>query len=209
MTQIDHRVQAAAEEIGRAHRQFSTPRRNAKVGSPTASRQKGPRRTVHASFPRTRLAHSMKRLADAGLAESHKPFAHVTSLIHPIAETRALNRSLPVSLKLPCSESQMLVCDNCTTRKSAPFQVGAKLEPLCDPLQAAFRFFHILIPASPTALLTVCLPRSRCTGIKAKSRAYHVPILADPNAPGPIRLASVFPPVALAPCVRLLVVCLS
>ncbi len=53
----------------------------------------------------------------------------------------------PVTHKLPLLEPKMPVCDNCTTRKSAPFQVGAKLEPLCGPLQAAVRFLRVLSPA--------------------------------------------------------------
>jgi hypothetical protein len=48
----------------------------------------------------------MKCLSDTGLAIVHKAFADFTSLIHLISETRALNRGLPVSLKLPCVESQ-------------------------------------------------------------------------------------------------------
>jgi len=127
-------------------------------GSRTPSRKRGPRRTVHASFPRTRLEHSIKRRTDAGLAVLRKPFANVTLLIHLIAETRALNRGLPVSLKLPRVESQMRACDNCTTRKSASFQIRAKLEPLCNPLQAALRFFRVLIPTCPTASLASRLP---------------------------------------------------
>jgi hypothetical protein len=127
-------------------------------GSRTPSRKRGPRRTVHASFPRTRLEHSIKRRTDAGLAVLRKPFANGTLLIHLIAETRALNRGLPVSLKLPRVESQMRACDNCTTRKSASFQIRAKLEPLCNPLQAALRFFRVLIPTCPTASLASRLP---------------------------------------------------
>jgi hypothetical protein len=100
----------------------------------------------------------MKRHTDAGLVKLHKPFARVTSSIHLIAETRALNRNQPVSLKLPHSESKKWAYDSCTTRKSAPFQVEANFKPLCSPLQAAIRFLRVLIPASSTALLTVCLP---------------------------------------------------
>ena len=58
------------------------------------------------SAPHIRLEHSMKCLSDTGLAIVHKAFADFTSLIHLISETRALNRGLPVSLKLPCVESQ-------------------------------------------------------------------------------------------------------
>ncbi len=48
-----------------------------RLGSPTASRQRSPRRTVRASFPRIRLEHSTKRFADAGLVELDKPFVDV------------------------------------------------------------------------------------------------------------------------------------
>jgi hypothetical protein len=57
-------------------------------GSRVPSRKRGPRRTVRASFPRIRLAHSIKRRTDAGLAELHETFASVTLLIRLIAETR-------------------------------------------------------------------------------------------------------------------------
>ncbi|MGT2477664.1 hypothetical protein [Paraburkholderia terrae] len=76
----------------------------------------------------------------------------------PIRRVFIPNRKQPVSHKLPHGESKKWTCDSCTTRKSAPFQVEANLEPLCSPLQAAIRFLRVLIPASSTALLTVCLP---------------------------------------------------
>jgi hypothetical protein len=71
--------------------------------------------------------------------------------------------------------------DSCTMRKWAPFQARANLEPLCAPLQAAVRFFRNPIPAPPTAFLADCLPSYRFTGMKARNRVYHVPILADPH----------------------------
>ena len=52
----------------------------------------------------------------------------------------------------------MRTCDNCTTRKSAPFRVRANLEPLCELLPPAIRFFRVLIPTCPTASLTGRLP---------------------------------------------------
>ena len=58
------------------------------VGSPVASRQRGPRRTVRAGFPRIRLEHSVKRRIDAGLARLRKPFASITLSIRLIAETK-------------------------------------------------------------------------------------------------------------------------
>jgi hypothetical protein len=54
---------------------------------------------------------------------------------------------------------QVRVCDSCTTRKSAPFQVGANLEPLSERLQPGIRLLRVLMPASPTARLTACLPQ--------------------------------------------------
>jgi hypothetical protein len=56
---------------------------------------------------------------------------------------------------------QVRVCDSCTTRKSAPFQVGANFEPLSGRLQPGIRFFRALLPAPPTACLTAYLPRIR------------------------------------------------
>lgn len=81
-------------------------------------------------------------------------------------------------------------------RKSAPFQAGANLEPLCRPLQAAVRFFRTPIPAPPTARLTACLPSIRYTEMKARNRAYHVPFHADPHPRGSIRLAPACFPMA-------------
>jgi hypothetical protein len=117
-----------------------------------------PPKNPASDFHRTRLAHSIKRRANAGLAKLHKSFANIASLIHSVSGTRTLNRRLPVSLKLPSIESRTRACDSCTTRKSAPFRVRAKFEPLCKPLQLAVRFLRILLPAPPTALLAVCLP---------------------------------------------------
>jgi len=48
--------------------------------------------------------------------------------------------------------------DSRTTRTSAPFQVGANLEPVRHPLQATFPFLRVLTLAFPTVFLTVHLP---------------------------------------------------
>src|SRR5260370_21657754 len=45
-----------------------------------------------------------------------------------------------------------------TEPKWAPFQVGANLEPLSEPLQIVIRLLRVLIPASSTPPLPVCLP---------------------------------------------------
>jgi len=112
------------------------------------------------------------------------PSQAVTSLVHLIAETRAPNRRKTASFKLPFVEPQMNTCDNCTTRKSAPFQARANLEPLCGPLQATIRFFRVLVPAPSTASLASHLPpRPKQQGTVARSRVFHVPILTDPYAP--------------------------
>ena len=100
-------------------------------------------------------------------------------------------------ISIPFVESQMLACDNCTTRKSAPFQVGANLEPLCNPLQVTFRFLRVLMPASPIASLAGHLPPLRYIGARAGNRGYHVPSPAGPNVPGPVRLAPAYSPMAL------------
>jgi hypothetical protein len=79
-------------------------------------------------------------------------------LVHSVAGTWALNRNEAASLKLPSLELQILACDSHTSRKSAPFRVRAKFEPLCKPLQHAIRFLRVLLPAPPTVLLADCLP---------------------------------------------------
>lgn len=85
-----------------------------------------------------------------------------------------------VSHKLPFDESQTWTCDNCTTRKSAPFRVRAKFEPLSAPLQSGIRFLRVLLPTPPTDLLADCLPsRIGCTRL-AVGWAYHVPVPAGP-----------------------------
>ncbi|OUL89307.1 hypothetical protein CA601_17025 [Paraburkholderia hospita] len=48
--------------------------------------------------------------------------------------------------------------DSRTTRTSAPFQVGANLEPLRHSLQATFLFLRVLTFAFRTVFLTVHLP---------------------------------------------------
>jgi hypothetical protein len=110
------------------------------------------------AFPAHGSRTALSALLTPGLPNCTSPSQAVTSLVHLIAETRALNRRKTVSFKLPCIEPQMNTCDNCTTRKSAPFQVRANLEPLCGPLQAAVRLFRVLIPASSTVPLAGYLP---------------------------------------------------
>jgi len=101
-------------------------------------------------------------------------------LVHLIAETRALNCNKAASSKLPYGEPQILACDSHTSRKSAPFQAGAKPEPLCMPLQHAVRFLRVLLPAPPTASLAGHLPPTQCSESVAGNRTYHVPAPADP-----------------------------
>jgi hypothetical protein len=91
----------------------------------------------------------------------------------------------------------MLACDNCTTRKSAPFQVGANLEPLYNPLQVVIRFLRVLMPASPIASLAGYLPPLRYIGARAGNRGYHVPGSAGPSVPEPVRLTSAYSSMAL------------
>jgi hypothetical protein len=67
---------------------------------------------------------------------------------------------LPASLKLLLVGPPILACDSYTKRKSAPFRVGANLEPLYGPLQTVIRFLRLLIPARPTASLAGYLPRT-------------------------------------------------
>ena len=73
----------------------------------------------------------------------------------------------------------MLACDSRTTRKWAPFQVGANLEPLYEPLQIVIRLLRVLIPAPPTASLAGYLPCFDALKSQAENQAYHVPNLAD------------------------------
>jgi hypothetical protein len=117
---------------------------------------------------------------DAGLAKQHKSFANSISLVHLIAETRALNCNEAVSSKLPYVEPQTQAHDSHTSRKSAPFQVGAKVEPLYKPLQPAIRFLRVLLPASPKGLPRGSLATDSYIESVAKKRAYHVPAPADP-----------------------------
>lgn len=156
-----------------------------------------PQRTAQAIFTANGSSTAKAPSADTGLTRLHKTFADIISLVHPIAETRALNCNTAVSSKLPYIEPQIRACDSRTTRKSALFRAGAKFEPLSAPLQSGIRFFRVLLPASPTASLAGRLPRIRCSEPLAENRAYHVPILADPTVPGSIRLASVYSPAAL------------
>jgi hypothetical protein len=129
------------------------------VGSPTTSRQRGPRRTVRASFP----AYSSSTALSAALAPvlplQRKPFANVTSLIRLITKAKGAEPSPNRSLtSFPSFESQVLARDSCTTRKWAPFQVGANLEPLYEPLQLVICLLRVLIPAPPTVSLAGRLP---------------------------------------------------
>lgn len=149
------------------------------------------------AFPAHGSRTALSVLLTPTLPNCTSPSQAVTSLVHLIAETRAPNRRKTASFKLPFVEPQMNTCDNCTTRKSAPFQVRANLEPLCGPLPATIRFFRVLMPAPSTASLASRLPQLHYIKPMAKNRVFHVPILVDPNAPGPVRLAPVSPPAAL------------
>ena len=128
------------------------------VGSRIPSREHGPRRTHRATFTAMGSRMAKAPSLDAGPARQHRSFANVILLVHLIAETRALNCNKAVSSKLPYVGPQILARDSHTSRKSAPFRVRAKSEPLCGPLQPAVRFLRVLLPAPPTALLADCLP---------------------------------------------------
>src|SRR6185369_16903662 len=118
---------------------------------------------------------------DTGLAKLRKPFSSVLLSVHPSAGTRALSCNKAASSKLPYVKPQIMAHDSHTSRKSAPFQAGAKFEPLCTPLQHAIRFLRVLLPAPSTASLAGHLPLTRCPGSAARDRAYHVPVSADPS----------------------------
>lgn len=106
--------------------------------------------------------------------------------------------------KLPYVEPRILVRDSHTSRKSAPFQAGAKLEPLYTPLQHALRFLRVLLPASSTASLAGHLPLTRCPEPVARGRAYHVPVSADPATTWACPVSTCLSPSgALATCVQL------
>jgi hypothetical protein len=105
------------------------------------------------AFPAHGSRTALSVLLTPVLPNCTSPSQAVTSLVHLIAETRAPNRRKTASFKLPFVEPQMNTCDNCITRKSAPFQARANLELLCGPLQATIRFFRVLMPAPSTASL--------------------------------------------------------
>jgi hypothetical protein len=92
----------------------------------------------------------------------------------------------------------MRACDSCTTRKSARFQVRANLEPLCSPLQAALRFFRILMPAPSSVSLAGRLPRFITAKPWRRIGFTTFPFLPTRmNFSVSIRLAPVSPPAAL------------
>jgi len=127
----------------------------------------------------------------------------LANLRNPIAGTRALNCSKAASSKLPYVEPQIMARDSHTSRKSAPFQAGAKLEPLCTPLQYAIRFLRVLLPAPSAASLAGHLPLTRCPESVATDRAYHVPVSADPAATWAYPVSTCLSPGgALATCVQ-------
>jgi len=127
-------------------------------GKETAFLPPPPQRTHQATFTAMGSRMAKAPLLDAGLARQRKSFANVVLLVRPIAETRAPNCNEAVSSKLPYVGPQILAHDSHTSRKSAPFRVRAKSEPLCEPLQPAVRFLRVLLPAPPPASLAVCLP---------------------------------------------------
>jgi hypothetical protein len=91
----------------------------------------------------------------------------------------------------------MLACDSCTTRKWAPFQVGANLEPLYEPLQLVIRLLRVLIPAPPTVSLAGHLPWFD-TLKQGGERLTTFPVLPTHLNNGmPVRLASAYTPMAL------------
>jgi len=82
-------------------------------------------------------------------------------------------------------------------RKSAPFRVRAKFEPLSVPLQSGIRFLRVLLPAPPTALLADCLPSRHDARAWRRDGLTTFPFLPTQQLPEPIRLAPAYPPVAL------------
>ena len=73
------------------------------------------------AFPAHGSRTALSVLLTPVLPNCTSPSQAVTSLVHLIAETRAPNRRKTASFKLPFVEPKMNTCDNCTTRKSAPF----------------------------------------------------------------------------------------
>ena len=174
------------------------------AGKGAASLLLPPQRTAQATFTAYGSGTAKASIVDTGLAIPHKSFADVISLVHLVAETRALNCHPAASFKLPYVEPQILVRDSHTSRKSAPFQAGAKLEPLCTPLQHAIRFLRVLLPAPSTASLAGHLPLTRCPEPVARDRAYHVPVSADPATTWASPVSTCLSPGgALATCVQL------
>jgi hypothetical protein len=170
---------------------------NRLAGKRAASLLLPPQRTAQATFTAYGSGTAKASIVDTGLAIPRKSFADVISLVHLIAETRALNCHPAASSKLPYVEPQILVRDSHTSRKSAPFQAEAKVEPLCTPLQHAIRFLRVLLPAPSTASLAGHLPLTRCPEPVARDRAYHVPVSADPATTWACPVSTCLSPVAL------------
>ena len=74
------------------------------AGKETALLPPPPQRTAQATFTANGSSTAKASSADAGLAVLHKTFANAISLVHLIAETRALNCITAVSSKLPYVE---------------------------------------------------------------------------------------------------------
>jgi hypothetical protein len=92
----------------------------------------------------------------------------------------------------------MLACDSCTTRKWAPFQVGANLEPLYEPLQIVIHLAARSHTCSSNGFPCGAPALVRYFETRRRIRLTTFPILpTQQDFAAPVRLAPVFPPVVL------------
>jgi hypothetical protein len=172
-------IAARAARCGQGHTRRYPSRRPA--GSSNALLRRCPLRTQRATFTALRSSTALSVVPTPTMLTKHGLRIRLIVDSPYCRGKRRRTGVIPVSSRLPLIESQTMAYDSCTMRKWAPFQVRANLEPLCGPLQAAVRFFRNPMPAPPTAFLADCLPSYWFTGMKARNRVYHVPILADPR----------------------------
>ena len=165
------------------------------MGSRVSSQKRSPRRTVRASFPAYSSSTALSAVLTPVLSYCTSPSQAATSLVHLIVETRALNRRKTASFKLPCKRTsnehlrQLHHAEVCIFSDQGKFRTPMR----------AITARHSLFPRSHTHLSNSfpCeLPAIAKPLAWADNWAYHVPVLADSNAPEPVRLAPVSSPAA-------------
>ena len=147
--------------------------------------------------PQAAQAQLKYRATDTGLANLRKPFANIISLIHPIAETRALNCSKAVSPSFPASNLKYGPATATPRGSLHPFGSGQSSNPYPFHYRAAFAFSAFSYPLHRQLSSRIACHLAMSRELGGGTGLPRSRFCRPNNYPEPIRLAPAYPPVAL------------